>query len=136
MATFSREVPLDIAGLAAAQDELEAFLAGQGIDPHTRDRVRLVLEEVVANLLLHGRFEGERPPARLGVALASGEVLVTLDDAAAPFDPRQEPVDGGPVTSAEPGGRGLPLIRRLATIRGYRRLPGGWNRLELAVPYG
>jgi anti-sigma regulatory factor (Ser/Thr protein kinase) len=136
MATFSREVPLDIAGLAAAQDELEAFLAGQGIDLPMRNRVRLVLEEIVANLLLHGRFAGERLPARLGVALAPGEVLVTLDDAAAPFDPREEPADGGPVTSAEPGGRGLPLIRRLATIRDYRRTPDGWNRLELAFRYG
>jgi hypothetical protein len=29
--------------------------------------------------------------------------------------------------------RGLPLLRRMAGIRDYRRLVGGWNRTELAV---
>lgn len=135
MERLSCAIPLDVTSLAAAQDEVEGFLAGQGIAPAVRERARLVLEEIVVNLLLHGRFE-RRLPARLGVAIAADAVLVTLDDAAAPFDPRAAAVDEASEAPRETGGQGLRLVRRLAVIRGYGALPDGWNRLELAFRYG
>ena len=52
---------------------------------------------------------------------------VPPDVAGMPFDPRDGPADGGEGVG-EPGGRGLPLVRRPAEIHGYRRLPAGWNR--------
>jgi len=129
--SLTRDIPLDIASLAAAQEEIEGFLAAHGIALAGRQRVRLVVEELVINLILHGRFAGPRRPARVAVTLAPDEILVTLDDAAAPFDPRGAP-QAAP-DADRPGGRGLPLVRLMARIRACRPLPGGWNRTELAV---
>jgi sigma-B regulation protein RsbU (phosphoserine phosphatase) len=129
--SFTRDIPLDIASLAVAQEEIEGFLAAHRVALAGRQRVRLVVEELVLNLILHGRFAGPRQPARVAVAVAPDEILVTLDDAAAPFDPRG--VRNAAPGTDKPGGRGLPLVRRMAGMRAYHRLPGGWNRTELAV---
>lgn len=131
---IDRDVPLETAAIAAAQDEIAALLAAQGVEEVPASRARLVIEELAANLIMHGRFDEEQPVLRIGVEVSEDEVLVTLEDAAAPFDPRATAEPSAPGLDDDMiGGLGLALVRRIATIRDYRRLPSGWNRTEIAV---
>lgn len=130
------EVPLEPAALEQAQEELAAFLEQAGMPAPVRYRVRLVVEELVANLMMHGRFAGPPPPVRVEARCAPDEVRLAIEDAAEPFDPRLTPdPDAAPRLEDETlGGLGLPLVRRMSRILGYHRLPVRWNRTELAVP--
>ncbi len=132
---LARDVPLDTAAVEAAQDEIAEFLEAAGVAAAVRYRLRLIVEELLANLIMHGRFEGEPPPARLEVALAPDALLLTIEDAAAPYDPRLAPEPAGPPRLEDDtvGGLGLSLVRRMAEIRAYDRLPHGWNRTEMAL---
>ncbi|WP_372619380.1 ATP-binding protein [Falsiroseomonas sp.] len=136
--TLSLAIPLAREGLAPALDRIEAFLVARGAAEGVRYKVRLVLDELLANLMAHGRFAGPPPPIRVEVAARQATVLLLLEDAAEPFDPRLAPDPPGPPSLADDrlGGLGLPLVRRMAEIRGYRRLPEGWNRTELAISAG
>jgi anti-sigma regulatory factor (Ser/Thr protein kinase) len=130
-------VPSDPEGLDAAQERIEAWLLAAGCGAKLRYRVRLVLDELVANLAMHGRFEGAAPAARLELRLEGQGAALAFEDAAAPFDPRATAEPPRPSLDGEAvGGLGLALVRKMAAITDYRRLPDGWNRTELLVPSG
>jgi anti-sigma regulatory factor (Ser/Thr protein kinase) len=133
---LTRDVPLDTAAVEAVQDEIAEFLEGAGVASAVRYRLRLIIEELLANLIMHGRFDGDPPPARLEVAVGGDALLLTIDDAAAPYDPRLAPEPAGPprIEDDTVGGLGLSLVRKMADIRAYHRLPHGWNRTEMALP--
>jgi anti-sigma regulatory factor (Ser/Thr protein kinase) len=135
LAIIHREIPLDTAALARAQDDIASFLQEQGGPSIPASRVRLVIEELVANLLMHGRFDGPSAIVRISVEVAPDAFVVVIEDTSEPFDPRAAPSSLTRPSLDEDalGGLGLPLVRRIATIREYRRLPSGWNRTELAV---
>ncbi len=133
------DVPIDMAALAEAQERIEAYLLAQGAPQPLMLRVRLVVEELLVNLVMHGRFAMQPPPAtRVAVALAGAEVRVTLKDAAAPFDPRDgaAPLPHTDIAEVPVGGLGLALVRRMARIEAYGPVAGGWNRTELAIAAG
>ncbi len=133
---FASEVPLNATALEAVQDRLAGILESAGVPHPVRYRVRLVIEELVVNLIMHGRFARDHVPARVALSVTPEAVLLQIDDAAEPFDPRQGGDDTAPPSLEEDtlGGLGLPLVRKMAQIRDYRRLPSGWNRTELAFP--
>lgn len=131
------QLPLDPAGLAAAQDRIEAWLAAAGASLRLRYRVRLVLDELAANLARHGRFAGPPEPARLSLRREAGALRLDVEDAAEPFDPRMAAPPSAPsLEGEEQGGRGLALVGRMAEILDYQRLADGWNRLSLRLADG
>ncbi|MGG5817883.1 ATP-binding protein [Falsiroseomonas sp. HW251] len=135
--TLTRDVPLDIAAVEAAQDEIAAFLEERGVPPAACYKLRLIVEELLANLIMHGRFDGAPPPAKVSVEITPDALLLTIEDASAPYDPREAPEPAAPsLDDDKVGGLGLSLVRRMAEIRSYQRLPEGWNRCEMALPLG
>ncbi len=130
-------VPSDAEGLDAAQERIESWLLTAGCDARLRYRVRLVVDELVANLGMHARFEGAAPPARVELRLAGQGVALAFEDAAAPFDPRDAAAPPRPSLDGEAvGGLGLALVRTMAEITDYHRLPDGWNRTEMQIRSG
>lgn len=132
------EIPLGpgvpTAPLAASQDRIEGHLAACGAGERARYAVRLVLDELAANLRMHGRFAGPPPPLRVEVSAGPEGVSLAIEDAAEPFDPRTAPLPAPPsLDSDREGGLGLKLVRSMAEIRAYRRLPDGRNRTELVI---
>lgn len=129
------DVPIEMAALADAQARIEAYLLAQGAPQSLILRVRLVVEELLVNLVMHGRFAGPPPAARVAVALAGSTAQVTIEDAAAPFDPRQggTPPAAPGIAEAPLGGLGLALVRQMAGIQAYAPIEGGWNRTVLAI---
>ena len=97
-----------------------------GLDAHQAYALRLCVEELVGNVLLHGAAGAlqvivDGPPLR----------LVVEDDGPA-FDPTvaSRPILPTSLDEARPGGLGLLLTRRYSRGMAYARA-GGWNRLEL-----
>ena len=134
-ARFGLDVSLTLEAVEAAQDRLAAWLAARAVPGDAGYRLRLVLDELLANLVMHGRFAGDPPPARIDATLGATEILLAIEDAAEPFDPRAAPTPAPATLEGEKiGGLGLALVGRMAAIRAYDRLPSGRNRTLLAIP--
>lgn len=133
------EIPISLAGLEAAQDAAEAWAEGQGVPPRGALRLRLVVEELIANLIEHaawpGLAPGAAPPAaRLDCEWEAGALRLVLRDAAAPFDPLTAPEAAPPsLQDDRVGGLGLALVRRMSTDLAYGRDPGGGNSTRLTL---
>jgi anti-sigma regulatory factor (Ser/Thr protein kinase) len=99
-------------------------------------RLRLVVEELVANLVEHAAWPADRLPARLRVTWRSGRLSAVLEDAAAPFDPTTAPGPEVPrLDDDKVGGLGLGLVRKMTAELQYDS-GDGWNRTEFAIRAG
>jgi anti-sigma regulatory factor (Ser/Thr protein kinase) len=103
------------------------FAAAAALPDDSADRLALVVEEWVANVVEHGRA---RPGSLVVLTLQRGPtgVRAVFSDAGIAFDPRAA-ADAGP-NLERGGGAGLALIRGWSDIESYRRV-GARNRLVL-----
>jgi anti-sigma regulatory factor (Ser/Thr protein kinase) len=96
------------------------------------DRIELVLHEVLANVLDHGGSAARAEPIHIRIEVyekvTTGEARVGVRDSGISFDPTTAPehTPAKTLVEAQPGGLGLPLIRRFSDWMSYRR-EGGRN---------
>jgi serine/threonine-protein kinase RsbW len=130
-------VPGTDAGIKTVLDALEAFAAGHGLSKAVTWPVEVSLDEVLANVVRHGRpgrGETATVEVELRLDLASDpavcEVVVTDDGLA--FDPlaAPEPDTSLGIEDRPIGGLGIALVRRLIDEAEYERREGK-NRLRL-----
>lgn len=107
----------------AVHASLEA-LDRLGLSEHDRNRLAVLIEELLANLFEHGGA----PTVMLRARLQQGHVLLVVEDSGVPFDPRSADLDG-PVPERG-GGAGLALVRAWCETLDYRVEPSV-NRFEL-----
>jgi anti-sigma regulatory factor (Ser/Thr protein kinase) len=114
--------------VAALVDEAGAA-AGFGRDDAMR--LRLVIEELFTNTVVHGHGADSEAPVRLTLDSQPGRVGVTYEDTGPPFDPRgrEEAVDPA---ALRPGGLGLVMVNRLGRELTYARVEDR-NRLALVI---
>ncbi|MGG5885924.1 ATP-binding protein [Falsiroseomonas sp. HC035] len=137
MTFFQIEIPIDLQGLAAAQDALEDWAAAAGVPRPAALRLRLVVEELVANLVEHAAWPAGPVPARLEVAWRPGSLTAVLEDAAGPFDPTRAREAAAPRLEGDRvGGLGLGLVRKMTSGLRYLPLPEGGNRVNFSVRLG
>lgn len=107
-----------------------AFAAENGLAEPFATRIGIVVEELVANVMVHGAAAATVEVDAM-LELGHGAVRFVLDDNGIAFDPRTHPLPDRPhpVTG---GGAGLPLVRAWAEILDYRR-EDGRNRVELVI---
>jgi anti-sigma regulatory factor (Ser/Thr protein kinase) len=114
-------------------DFVDAFCAQAKIGSQDQFDLRLAVEEVTANVMMHG-YE-ERSPGPLEIAFcADGEqVTVTISDRAAPFDPEQAPPPDllAPPEERPVGGLGWHLVRQIVDQVVYRYDPTFGNTVTL-----
>jgi anti-sigma regulatory factor (Ser/Thr protein kinase) len=127
-ATASHSFPARLECAAEAGTWLRTQAEALRIDPGALYPLEVCLEEVFANLVLHGKatFATVRLAQRAGTAQ-----LEIIDDGAL-FDPTraaQQQVSG-PLADVQIGGLGIGLIHRFATAITYRR-DGDHNHLTL-----
>ncbi len=121
-----------------ASEWLTALCRQHAVPEAHIDRLELALNEVLANVLAHGGGAAlvETIRIRLDVRpdAAAGEARVTVSDAGVAFNPVTVPEHVQPRTlaEAEPGGLGLPLIRRCADWMEYCR-EGGHNHFTFGA---
>lgn len=114
-------------------DRCEAALDRAGVKPPMLEDVRLVLEELLVNMVQHGYDDSSLGQIHLRVAHSAGLVDVHLDDNGTPFDPLQAPAPELPEDIADRpqiGGLGVHLIRSLASELSYSHDTNG-NHLKL-----
>ena len=124
--------PGTTAGFRDAVAALRLILDGRELHPRLRHDIELVFDEVVTNIVNHGRPAGD-----VDVAIRFGEdtTLVFEDDGVA-FDPRAQPAPA-PAARREDlriGGLGIVIVRELSSRLDYERTPEGRNRLTIAIP--
>lgn len=106
--------------------------AALGLEPSITYDVRLAVEEVVSNVILHSRL-GQAREIELEIWQEESNLVVRLRDNAPPFDPTSvpppdlsKPLEGRPF-----GGAGIHLIRQIVDEMSYRVASSGGNELTL-----
>ena len=112
-----------------------AFLEPHGVGARTMNRVEVVLEELISNLIRHGHEVSEITVE----ADYDGESIdLVVEDNGVEFDPLAKP-DPDPFTSladAPLGGLGIALVRRLTCAARYDRVGTGSaarNRVSVTI---
>lgn len=114
--------------------EIDRFIAENGVDSKAAYALLLVVEEIVLNLINHGKQRLRTNEIRISVEATAAEIALAIEDDGTPFDPRSAPPPNFPenLEQAVPGGVGLHLVRTLVDRLEYdsndRR-----NRLEVLI---
>ena len=111
---------------------VDALAAEYGLSGETHYAINLCLEEALSNIIRHG-YSGQ-PDHAITIDFTSlgTSLTFTIEDQAPHFTP-MEPADSRPAASIEeyqPGGLGVPLMRRFAGTLHWEPLPHG-NRLTI-----
>jgi serine/threonine-protein kinase RsbW len=109
--------------LAAIEDGRRAllpYLAPSDLSAVVVNRLEVIFEEVVSNIVRHGFEPGSGQSIHVTARATPQAIELTFEDDGRPFDPLQL-VAPAPFTTlevAEPGGLGVELVRRLsASVR-------------------
>jgi anti-sigma regulatory factor (Ser/Thr protein kinase) len=106
---------------------LQPFVERQGLGAMAVNRIEVIFEELVANIVRHGFSAGSGQSIRVRATALPGAVELVFEDDGAPFDPFQAPAPK-PFTTLEEaslGGLGVQLVVRLSVARRYERLDAG-----------
>lgn len=108
------------------------------LPPETRYAIHLCLEEALANIVLHGYRNEAGHPIVIRTFVTAGWLYFEIDDEATPFAPAAAAPSAVTrnelsLESIQPGGNGIPLLRRFAGSVDYAPLPNG-NRLTFGFP--
>ena len=112
-----------------------AFLEPLGIVPRTMNRVEVVLEELLSNLIRHGENVNT---IKVAAGYHDGAIDLVVEDDGVEFDPLAKP-DPDPFTSlaeAPLGGLGIALVRRLTCASRYDRVGtdgAARNRVSVSI---
>ena len=124
------ELAADMAGLEKADKTLDELALAVQLPQETLFHVRLVLEEVLMNVISYGADGAKVPDVQLNMEQKEGMLCMEIADNGIAFDPLQLPspdldaeIDDRPI-----GGLGIFLVRELMDTVTYRR-DGDWNRL-------
>ncbi|MHA6205587.1 SpoIIE family protein phosphatase [Dyella soli] len=114
-------------------ERCDASLRANGVAPGLREDIRLVLEELMVNMVHHGRLHDAGDSIDLHMRLTDGLLMIDLDHDGRPFDPLQAPaptLTGDIADPDEVGGLGIHLIRAMAGELSYSHDEQG-NHLQL-----
>lgn len=114
------------------------FLEPMGIFARTMNRVEVVLEELVSNVVRHGKGVTSMTVA---AGYRGGVVELVIEDDGAEFDPFTVPEPDPFTTLAEAplGGLGIQLVRKLSASARYDRIGSGAdarNRVSVRITNG
>jgi anti-sigma regulatory factor (Ser/Thr protein kinase) len=128
---------LTVQAKPAAVQQVETFVADfaeqHRIDSGDRNRVTILLEELVTNLYAHGSVEGAGgSTAEIGLSLEQDRLRIEFSDNGKPFDPLAQPLPDldVPAESRVPGKLGLHILRAFVDEASYRR-DGERNVLQM-----
>jgi anti-sigma regulatory factor (Ser/Thr protein kinase) len=114
---------------------IESFCKGAGIERGACLKTNLVVEELFLNTVKHGHHGGSDAPVWLTLAASEGEISLTYEDLAPPFNPfstaTREMLEALAETRRE-GGLGVLLAHGLTATADYAYLFGR-NRIRLTL---
>jgi serine/threonine-protein kinase RsbW len=110
-----------IAAIEDGRQQILRRLEPLGLSARVVNRLEVVFEEVVSNIVRHGFEPHSDQTILVVVATRPGAVDLTVEDDGAPFDPLAAP-EPEPLRSLETarlGGLGVPLLRKLSASLRY-----------------
>jgi anti-sigma regulatory factor (Ser/Thr protein kinase) len=125
----------DPSALATMADAVEDYAATAGVTPERAMQLVIALDEILTNIMTHGRL-GSGDGIAVTVEAKAGALSAVVEDPGPPFDPLRDappPVLSGSVAERPIGGLGLHIAKTLARRIEYERRDGR-NRLSLELP--
>jgi serine/threonine-protein kinase RsbW len=115
---------------------LADFLGEEGAPMRVINRVRLVIEELVVNVVRYAYDDQKPHRIDVDVRTEPRRVVVTVEDDGRPFDPREAPPPPlhVPVETRPKGGLGIFLVKSLSNKMTYSRHDDR-NRVRVVVDY-
>lgn len=109
---FSRTIPSDLAVKATTLDELLRLLGEKGVfaDPEEEVRMRLCVDEVLVNAIVHGNESSPAKRVTITIYLDQERVGLRIEDEGPGFDPSDVPDPDDPESLLLEGGRGVLII--------------------------
>jgi len=126
-------VPGNPEGLRLSAEALDAFAEAHSLSRHVTWPFQVALDELVSNVVNHGRREdGREATIEMELRLWGDVLEIELVDDAPPFNPLEapEPDTSLPVEERPIGGLGILIVKRLMDAVGYERRADR-NRLTL-----
>lgn len=122
-----------IDAVEGARLEVENHLGPLALAPRVINRLEVVLEELIANVVLHGFDEHPGHAMLLTVGAGPDGVEITLEDDGRPFNPLElaEPAAFDTLETAQVGGLGVVVVRRFAKVIAYEAAPDSRSWVEL-----
>ena len=107
---------------------LVAFCERHAVPAKTANRLEVIFEELVSNVLRHGFGARSDQSIRVRLAFGAGLVELTVEDDGVPFDPLADVAETGfrSLETARVGGLGIPLVVKLSASARYE--PGDGAR--------
>ena len=111
---------------------IEAW-AHRDLSADTSFAIQLCLEEAVANIIMHGKTNDDRPEITIEVERNGGTLVARIEDTGREFDPTQVPTPllANSLDEAKAGGFGIHLMRSFASGMHYERRENDSNRLTM-----
>lgn len=115
---------------------LAEFLEEEGATPATTHRVRLVVEELIVNVIQHAFIDGDPHTALLDIRTEPGGIAIVVEDDGVPFDPRKAhtPALQDLIDAGKSGGLGVEIIRKITRDLSYERVDGK-NRVRAFIAH-
>lgn len=128
---FLRNLPVDLASIEEARQGLAAYLLPFQLGERVMNRIEVVLEELVSNVVRHASAVDE---LSIAAECLDDGVHLTIADNGTAFDPlgAAAPTPFSTLEEAELGGLGILLVKRLTRSLDYERI-GGVNRIRAVV---
>jgi anti-sigma regulatory factor (Ser/Thr protein kinase) len=103
--------------------EIQRYYELRLYDPKVVNRLDVIFEELVSNILRHGFTPGSGQSIAVFVCDRPGLIELTLEDDGTPFNPlaASEPAPLHNIETARIGGLGISLVRKLAADVRYER---------------
>jgi serine/threonine-protein kinase RsbW len=120
----------------AELDRLAGWIEGwtqEGVSPDLSLAMQLCLEEAVANIIMHGSANDDRPEITIEMERNGGTLVARIEDTGREFDPTQVPAPllANSLDDAKAGGFGIHLMRSFASGMHYERRENDSNRLTM-----
>jgi anti-sigma regulatory factor (Ser/Thr protein kinase) len=123
----------NLSSLTALAGIIQEFGAANALSHTVRNRLNLMLDELITNSITYGLPKISEPELRLRLHVDEGAVVAQLEDNGAAFNPFEEAPEPDPTLGLEErpiGGLGVFLVKQLANSTAYERVDGR-NRITL-----
>ena len=129
---FELSIEASLDNLQEIRQFIDRAGAGLGVNKEALEDLRLVVDEAVTNVVLHG-YNGSGGSVDISVDQDSDAVVIHIRDQAKSFDDSDvsEPQLDTSLSERPFGGMGLFLINKMTDEAEFRSLPGKGNELRL-----
>jgi serine/threonine-protein kinase RsbW len=116
---------------------LEGFCRTNLISEDDMFNIRLVLDEAVINVMMHGYEDTDEHAINVSLSLDSGLLAIHIDDDGIAYNPLDAPLPRFdlPIEQRRIGGLGVHIVKTLAKSVEYRR-EDGRNNLDIELALG